>query len=339
MPNCEPSTPRDGAPADVLYLAQAGTLEPWYGDFARALEGRASVRLLDPAGSFVRQVEGARVVVDQGGSVGTPAMYDAAAASGVQLWQVLGTGLDHVDVDGIRRRGLRVANTPGLFSAVALAEHAMLLMLCFAKRLRVAEANVRAGRMYEPLSSELAGARLVLYGLGASARELARRASAFGLEVVAVDAAPPSGEILRELGVRSCDPPEGLASLLPQADYLSIHVPLTPSTRGAIGAAELALLRPSAVLVNVARGEIVVEAALVDALERGAIAGAGLDAFELEPLPPDHPFLRLPNVVATPHTAGASSGTSVRRGQACADNVLRVLQGLPPLYEVAGAPA
>ncbi len=119
-----------------------------------------------------------------------------------------------------------------------------------------------------------------------------------------------------------------------EADYISIHVPLTRETHHLIDAEMIALMKPSSVLVNVARGAIVDEEALADSLRAGRIRGAGIDAFSQEPPPPDHPFLTLENVVSTPHTAGVSYGTSKRRAAACAENVQRVAQGLPPLYTV-----
>jgi lactate dehydrogenase-like 2-hydroxyacid dehydrogenase len=136
----------------VLYLSQPALMQPWYDDFCRALGPECPVELYDPQHSFEEQVRDTGVVVDQGGSVGTPSMIAAAAAAGVRLWQVLGTGLDHVDRERILASGMRLANTPGLFSAVALAEHALFLMLCFAKRLRESERNVRSGRFHGPVS-------------------------------------------------------------------------------------------------------------------------------------------------------------------------------------------
>ena len=119
----------------VLYIPQRGNEEPWQSDFVEALDGRFELVMLDREAPFEPQFEGVRVVVDQGGWA-TKEMIDAGAEAGVVLWQVIGMGLDHSEVDHILARGIRLANTPGQFSAIALAEHALFLILCFAKRLR-----------------------------------------------------------------------------------------------------------------------------------------------------------------------------------------------------------
>ena len=321
---------------NVLYLTVPDMLQPWYDDFRTAVGEGHTVRLYDPAKPMAPQFQGVEVVVDQGGSVGTRALIDAALAARVKLWQVLGTGVDHVDVAYFLEKGLMLANTPGPFSAVALAEHAMFLMLYFAKRFDEHVRNVRSKVFYFPLSEELAGKTLGLVGLGASGQALAARAKAMGMRIAAVDAMEISRQRLDDLGVEVFTGPSQLKTVLAQADYVSLHVPLTSQTRHMIDGAALAAMKPSAVLINVARGEIADEAALIDALTKGRIRGAGLDVFAEEPLPADHPFLQLPNVVATPHTAGQTYGTSRRRGEACAENVERVAQGLEPLYRITG---
>src|SRR6266568_5320628 len=168
----------------VLFLGQPGNLDPWLGDVVQAIGEAHQVALYDPDAPLVEQLRGVDVVVDQGGGVGTRETVGAAAQAGVKLWQVLGTGLDHVDVQYILDRHLPLANTPGPFSSVALAEHALFLMLYFAKQFPVSQMNLRRGVFFRPLNDELAGATLGLIGLGASGRELGQRASAFGMRVV-----------------------------------------------------------------------------------------------------------------------------------------------------------
>jgi phosphoglycerate dehydrogenase-like enzyme len=207
-------------------------------------------------------------------------------------------------------------------------------MLALAKNAgRMAE-DVRDGVMYRTMNDELAGKTLGLVGFGASGRELARRAAAMEMRVVAFDAQAPAED---ELAVGFLDEfleAWRLPDLLRQSDYVSVHVPLTPETRGLIGAQELALMKPTAILVNVARGAIVDEAALADALREGRLRGAGIDVWAQEPPDPANPLLSLPNVVATPHVAGVTFETSRRRGSAAAENVNRIAEGLPPMYEV-----
>jgi phosphoglycerate dehydrogenase-like enzyme len=273
-------------------------------------------------------------VVDQGGHA-TREMIDAGAQARVQLWQVLGTGLDHTEVDYILSRGIRLANTPGQFSAVALAEHALMFILCLAKNLPEAEANCRLGRLYRPVSDELAGQMLGVVGLGASGRELAVRARALGMRIQAVDVAAVPVEQLAELEVERCADLDGLDELVSTSDYVSLHVPLTSDTRHLIDARRLSLMKPTAALVNVARGPIVDEQALEDALRQRRIRGAGIDVFGQEPLQPDNAILQLDNVIATPHTAGVTRGTSRRRSQVCIDNALRILRGEEALHQIA----
>ena len=292
--------------------------------------------MLDRAAPLAPQFEGARVVVDQGGH-GTREMIDAGAEAGVELWQVVTTGVDHSDVGYMLERGLRVSNTPGLFSSVALAEHVLFLMLFIAKKFRESEASLRAGILYRPLNDELEGTTLGLVGLGASGRELARRAAVLGMRVNAIDAFPVAPGELASLGVERCDGPDELDRLLAESDYVSIHIPLTAETRHLIDAGKLAMMKPSAVLINVARGGIVDEAALAAALTSGRLRAAGIDVFSQEPPAADDPLLALPQVVATPHVAGTTYGTSRRRGVVCVENLTRIAQGLAPLYEIGSA--
>jgi phosphoglycerate dehydrogenase-like enzyme len=321
----------------VLFLGQAGNLDPWLGDLVSAIGEAHCVEMYDPHAPLAQQFSDVGVVVDQGGGQGTHAMVDTAAETGVKLWQVLGTGLDHVDITYIVNRGLPLANTPGPFSSVALAEHALLFMLYFAKQFPLSQRNLRSGVFYRPLNAELEGSTLGLIGLGASGRELAKRAAAFGMRIVGLDVQPPPQEVLDSLGVACLGGPEALEGLLGQSEYVSIHVPLTGQTRHMLDARALASMRRDAVLINVARGEIVDQAALLDTLRNRRIRGAGIDVFAHEPLDPDDPLLELDNIVLTPHVAGGTTGTSRRRAEAVAENVRRTAAGLSPLYTVTRA--
>lgn len=320
--------------ADVLYIIQRGNVEPWLTDFRAAARGRIEMSMLDHEAALAPQFEGVSVVVDQGGHA-TREMIDAGAAAGVRLWQVLGTGLDHTEVEYTLASGIPLANTPGQFSAVALAEHALLFILALAKNLPQAAANCRSGVMYLPISEELAGRVLGIVGLGASGRELARRAHALGMRVRAVDVRDvPEGE-LAGFGVEQCASLEGLDDLLRNSDYVSLHVPLTRDTLHLLDARRLRLMRPSAVLVNVARGRIVDEDALAEALREGVIRGAGIDVFGEEPLTAANPLLQLGNAITTPHTAGVTRETSRRRSAVAIENIERVLAGEQPLFQIA----
>jgi phosphoglycerate dehydrogenase-like enzyme len=263
-------------------------------------------------------------------------MADAAnlAVNKVKLWQVLGTGVDHFDLELWRSLAIPVANTPGQYSAVALGECALMFILLLARQYPVTQANLRRGVMYIPLGRELAGLKLGIIGFGASGQELARRARAFGMEIAAIDVRDISADEAREYGLAFAGKPADLERVVAESDALSLHLHLNASTRHIIDARRLALMKPTAWLINVARGALVDEAALHEALLAGRLGGAGLDVFSQEPPNPDDPIFSLPNVVATPHISGTTFGTSRGRAQCVADNVERIAAGLEPLHRV-----
>jgi phosphoglycerate dehydrogenase-like enzyme len=197
-----------------------------------------------------------------------------------------------------------VANTPGGNNSTAVAEGAVALMLALRRQVREMDEMVRSGRFEERWKirlGDLTGSRVGLVGFGRIARCVATICSAgFGCEVAAHDPFLPD-EGIRAAGVE----PLGLAELM-GCDVISIHVPLSDGTRGLIGAEELALMRPDGIIVNCSRGGIVDEAALVAALASRGIGGAGMDVFEREPPPADHPLFSLPNVILSPHVAGVT---------------------------------
>jgi len=319
----------------VLYIPQLGIMHPWYDDFAAAVGDDHKIVMFDFEKPAAEQFQGVGVVVEVGGKMGTHELVDAALAAGVKLWQIMGTGLDHVDVQYFLENGLPLANTPGQFSSVALAEHVIFFMLWFAKKYSENQTNLREEHFYHPMTEELESATLGLIGFGNSAKELALRAGSMGMRIMAVDVVDVPPDVRESHYIHFFGGSDSLDRVLAESDYVSIHTPLTSSTRNLIGRRELGLMKSSSVLINVARGEIIDETALIEALQTGLIAGAGLDAFATEPLPLEHRFFQLPNVLLTPHTAGGSRGTSRRRGQAGADNVNRIGHGLEPLYRIA----
>jgi phosphoglycerate dehydrogenase-like enzyme len=307
--------------------------KPWGEDVVAAIGDRHDLRILDHGRPLAPQFEGVEVVIDHGGSVGTREML--AAAKSARLWQVLGTGLDHFDLDHWRAQGMPVANCPGPFSAVALAECAMMLILMLTRRYPEALARLHAGQMYGPLGLELDGLNLLIVGFGASGVELARRARPFGLKLSAIDIRNIGPDEAREFDLQFAGQPADLDRRLAESDIVSLHLHLNAETRHLLDARRLALMKPTALLINVARGALVDEAALAEALVQGRLGGAGLDAFGQEPPDLSSPLFHLSNVVATPHIAGVTDGTSRKRAQCCADNVDRIAAGLEPLYRVA----
>lgn len=317
----------------ILILPHAPHLrDPWLEDVAEAIDSRHKLSFFDYQAPVRPQLDGVGVVIDQGGSHSTREMADAANA--VELWQILGTGFECFELGYWRQKRIPVANTPGEFSAVALAESAMMLMLMLAHRWNEAQANFRQRLFYGPMGRELAGSRLLLIGFGASARELAVRARAFGMRLSAVEIRDVAESERKEFGLEAVVKPEDLDRLLPECEYLSLHLHLNAKTRNIFDARRLALLQPGACLINVARGALVDEEALYASLVKGRLGGAGLDVFSSEPVDPGRPVFRLPNVITTPHIAGTTRGTSRRRAGCVASNIERVAQGLEPLYRI-----
>ncbi len=274
------------------------------------------------------QFEGLDAVVDFGGWASNE-LIDTGADGGARLWQVLGYGLDQIDTGHVLQRGLLLAHTPGEVTAVPLAEHALFLILSIEKKLHEGQRSLQSGVFYSTMTGELAGKALAIIGLGASGRALARRAIEMEMRTLAIDVAEIPQSTLHELQIAVCGGLEDLHQVLAQADFVSIHTPLTSTTHHLIDGEALRTMKPDAALINVARGAIIDETALIAALQEGRIGGAGLDVFEREPLDPGHPLFDLDNVVLTPHIAGTTAGAARRRAMFAAENIDRLAQGLP----------
>jgi D-3-phosphoglycerate dehydrogenase len=232
-----------------------------------------------------------------------------------------GVGVDNVDVDAATRRGIVVANAPES-NVVSAAEHTIGLLLALARNIPQAHSALVAGRWERSKwgGVELADKVLGVLGFGRIGRQVARRALGLQMKVVAYDPFVAS-ERFRELGVESCTFDEVLA----RADFLTLHLPLTDETRGAIDADAISKMRDGVRLVNAARGDLVDDDALVAALESGKIAGAAIDVFVPEPY--DGPLLRAPNVVVTPHLAASTDEAQDRAGVIVAEQVAAALEG------------
>jgi phosphoglycerate dehydrogenase-like enzyme len=318
----------------VLFLPVMRQYHPWGEDVVELVGRNHDLAVYDPQQPLDPQFEGVEVVIDHGGAVGTRAMMDAAKQA--HLWQVTTTGFEHVDVAYLKERGIPVAHSPGFFSSAALAETAMMFILMLSRRYRLAAEHFRQGLLYEPVGEELAGKVLGIVGFGASGRELARRARGFGMRIMGIDVRPIEPAVLEELKPEFLGSPADLDQVAAQADFLSLHLHVNDQTRQLIDARRLGLMKPTACLINVARGALVDEEALCKALLEGRLGGAGLDVFAREPIDPQAPVFQLPNVVATPHVAGVTRQVSRRRAEGAAENVDRVAQGLGPLHRIDG---
>ena len=245
---------------------------------------------------------------------------------------VHGTGSDKVDVAFATQAGIAVVNTP--FANVrSVAEQAVALMLALARDVVRADAAVRTcdfGFKFRARLVELEGLTCGIVGFGRIGQATARLASAIGMRVIAYSPNQPDAAFLA-CGVERA---ESIDAVLRGSDFVSLHLPATAATRRMIGRRELALMKPSAFLVNTSRGDVLDEPALIAALLAGSIAGAGLDVFEREAMPPDHPLLGLRNVILSPHLGGSTQAALKRTAKAVAEAVIAVLEGRPPAHLV-----
>ncbi len=246
-----------------------------------------------------------------------------AVASRLKVIGRAGVGLDNVDIDAASLRGVIVMNTPGA-NTIATAEHTMAMLLALCRHVPQADASMRAGRWTRSrfLGVQLYGKTLGIVGLGRVGARVAQRAQAFGMKVIAFDPYI-SDDVARELKVTLVD----LDELLAHSDFITLHTALTPETRGLIDAQAIARMKPGVRLVNCARGALVDETALGEALRSGHVAGAALDVYSDEPLPADSPLRRLPNVVLTPHIAASTVEAQRDVGTQIVDQILAALRG------------
>ncbi|MGE0716470.1 MAG: D-2-hydroxyacid dehydrogenase [Alphaproteobacteria bacterium] len=242
--------------------------------------------------------------------------------------QSIGAGTDQYSRDALKAKGIRLASAQGV-NERSVSEHAMALILTFTRQLHLARSN-QATRTWRPMiteptrrEQELGGKTLVILGLGRIGTRLATLARAFGMRVIGIrrDTAAAAG------AADEIVPPARLNEALAQADFVALNCPLTPETQGLIGSAALAAMKPSAVLINVARGRVVDEPALIAALEAGRIAGAALDCAWDEPIPTSSPLWAMPNVVITPHTAGETQKYEANVVDILLENLDRLWRG------------
>ena len=265
----------------------------------------------------------------------TPIRADnLARAKKLRVIAKQGVGIDNIDLVAARARGITVCRTPGV-NKEAVAELALALALSVTRRVTEFDRNIRSGAVVERsnfLGMESWQKTVGIVGMGNIGTLVARKwQAAFNAKIVAYDPYVPA-DIWPDIPHRRAN---SLAELLPQADILTLHLPLTDESRGMIGAAALALTKPSAVVINTSRGGIVDERALYDAIVAGRLFGAGLDVFEREPPTADNPLIRLPTVVATPHAGGGTYETQARSSLLVAEQLFEALAGREPLGRVA----
>lgn len=290
-----------------------------------AVGARLSVIQVSDEASLIAGLREADLVINRSYSRYRPEVLDQLDRCRAILQP--STGYDAIDVDAATERGIVVINLP--FQCLdEVVNHAIAFILALNRKLDVAQAQVRAG-VWNPRGllpiGPLTGETLGLLGFGNIARETGRRAQVFRLNVIAYDPFVNPG-IAREMNVELVS----LDDLLQRADYISCHLPLNPKTRHSIGAEQFRRMKPSAIFVNTARGPIVDEPALIEALRSGQIAAAGLDVLEQEPPDPNNPLLHMENVMVTPHLAGTSDATPPRQRQHVINNMVAYVKGERP---------
>jgi D-3-phosphoglycerate dehydrogenase len=270
----------------------------------------------------LQRLAGAELIINIRSSVTFPEDVLKACPK-LKLLSMWGTGTDHVDLPAAARLGVTVTNTPGV-SAFAMAEHALTLMLAVARNIPQIDAATKQGEWPRGFVTQLHGKTLGLIGLGAIGRQMARLGRGIGMRVIAWTM-HPSEQLAKELDIELAE----IDDVYRNSDVVSLHLRLSSDTTGFIGAREFGLMKPTAIFINTARGAITDEKALIAALEQKKIAGAGLDVFQAEPLPKNHPVLGLPNVVLTPHSGGVTKEALEAGLQLSIDNVFAFLEGKP----------
>jgi D-3-phosphoglycerate dehydrogenase len=253
-----------------------------------------------------------------------------ASCRNLRLISIWGTGTDNVDLESARELGITVTNTPGA-NALSVAEHTIAILLSLARQIPLLDREVRLGNWPRVEMVQLSGKILGLLGLGAIGRYVARMAKGLGLEVIAWTF-HPSPERAKESGVRFVSKEE----LLQTSDAVSLHLRLTDETRGFFKRGDFDLMKPTAFFVNTARAGLIEPGELYEALRTKKIAGAALDAYDQEPLPPEHPLTTLPNVVFTPHNSGLTPEAVINGLMMAVESVEAFLAGreINPAYVV-----
>lgn len=258
------------------------------------------------------------------------------AAKGCLLIQQPSVGYQHLDIEEAARQGIPVANVAGA-NSLAVAEHTIMVILACLKKLMLSHDKTKSAHWAQDEMAnygvyEFSGKTLGIIGLGRIGREVARLAVAFGPDTIYYDIVRPSPELEVELSATF----RPLEELVAESDVLTLHVPLTPETRKMMDRERIGSMKQGAILVNAARGEVVDENALAEALEEGRLQGAALDVFSVEPVSPDNPLLEAPYTVLTPHTAGATNESRLRIITMSMSNIASVLRGQAPVNIING---
>lgn len=314
--------------ADAVVLVTARSFGGTQPQLRQRLEDAVREVRWNERGRPLRADELRAALEDVDGVIAGVDRFDASAIESARRLRVIarhGTGTDGVDLAAARRRGILVTNTPGA-NADAVAELAIALVFVLARRVVEADRRVRAGAYGPLLGVQLAGRTVGVLGLGQVGAAVSRRAAALGCRVLGFDPVVDAEQV----GATSAS----FQSVVTEADFLTLHVPLTPSTHDMVNAELLGRMKQGARLVNTARGELIVEPDLLAALDSGRLAGAALDTLRDEPPDPGHPLLARDDVVITPHVGADTEEARRAMGAMALDDLLAVLDGRPPRHPV-----
>lgn len=287
-----------------------------------------------PKSSSLADAENSALLAETHGIIGSGLPITAQlldSAPNLEAVATISVGYDTIPVDELTKRGIMLCNTPDVLTETTADTGFALIMATARRVVELAELvksdNWKAGIGPALFGSDVHGKTLGMVGFGRIGQAVARRgALGFGMKILYSNASPKP-EVESRLGAERRE----LNELLAEADFVCVTVPLTPETERLIGASEFALMKPSAIFINIARGKVVDEAALIKALENGVIQGAGLDVFEQEPLPASSPLTKMTNVVALPHIGSATHETRHAMAQRAVDNIRLALQGERPI--------
>ncbi|QLC49977.1 glycerate dehydrogenase [Methanolobus zinderi] len=301
--------------ADSIYLPE---------EYRKKLESLGELNVFDTMpdsmDKFIERIRDAEIVIV--GRFGFPkeAFQAASNLKMISVWQ---TGYDHIDIEAANEAGVIVSNVPG-YAFDAVAELVFAFVLSLLRKVHVADRKIREGKFdwKDYVGNELMGKTIGVLGTGNIGIRVIQIAHGFNMNILSVTRHPNSSKETR-LGIKFVD----MDTLLKESDIVTLHVPLTPETEKMIGEAELEKMKSSAILINTARGKVVDEDALIEALRERKIRGAGLDVFEKEPLPMDSPLMELENVMLTPHIAFLSEESLEECTYICVENVKMFVKG------------
>ena len=318
----------------VLYLKQDGAVPLWHEVTTSLISERHDISTFDPKKALLEQFSGVDAVVDMGGASATEELI--AVATQAKLWQIVTVGYDFFEsrIEVLRKAGIPVCHCPGTTSSLGLAESAVMFMLMIVHRYNESQEVLRRGEVHTPLGEELEGKVLGLIGFGASGQELARLTKKFGMKLMIIEPMDINSATLEDYRPEFVGKPEEIDHVFRKADFVSLHLPLSPETQGVIDKRKIGLMKPTASLINTARGDLVDQDALYQALLNNRITGIGTDVHCGTYPQPQHPVYQHPNFYALPHVAGTTKGTIRRRAEICLENLDRLAAGKKLKYRI-----